>query len=53
MEVIPDGSYYDVPLDTPVMSEAVGVNIHSGGHKFDLSDWQSYIAYINRYMAKD
>lgn len=50
MEVIPDSGYEDLPLDTPVMSESVGVNIHSGGHKFDLHDWQSYFAYMNTYL---
>lgn len=50
MEVIPDGSYYDVPVDVPVMSEGVGVNVHSGGHKFDITDWQAYIDYMNAYV---
>ena len=50
MAVIPDGSYYDIPFDTPVMSDGIGVNIHSGGHKFDISDWQSYIDYMNAYV---
>ena len=50
MEVIPDGSYYDVPFDTPIMSEALGVNVHSGGHKFAESDWQAYMDYMNGYV---
>ena len=50
MDVIPDGSYYDVPLDTPIMSESIGVNIHSGGHKFDAADWAAYMDYMEAYV---
>ncbi len=49
-EVIPDIAYYDVPVDSALTSESLGVNIHYGGHRFDEKDWQSYIDYMNRYM---
>ena len=52
MEVIPDGSYADVLYDTPIMSEAMGVNVHFGGHMFDLKDWTAYMDYMDRYMDK-
>lgn len=50
MEVIPDGSYGDIAWDVPVMSEGVGVNIHTGGHKFDLTDWEAYMRYMETYV---
>ena len=50
MDVIPDGSYFDVPFDTPIASDAIGVNVHSGGHKFDMSDWTAYMDYMEQYV---
>ena len=50
MDVIPDGSYYDMRFDTSVMSESMGVNVHSGGHKFAENDWQVYMIYMNEYV---
>ena len=50
-EVIPDCSYFDLPPDTPVMSEGVGVIIHSGGHEMNLTDWKAYLAYMDEYVS--
>ena len=49
-EVIPDGSYYDVPFDTPIVSDSVGVIVHSGGHKFADSDWDAILSYMETYV---
>jgi len=47
---IPDGSYFDVPFDTPITSDAIGVNVHFGGHTFDTSDWTAYMDYMEQYV---
>lgn len=51
VEVIPDGSYYDLPEDAVVMSEGMGVNVHTGGHWFDQKDWNSYMDYMDQYLG--
>ncbi len=52
MEVIPDSNYEEIPVDVPVVSEGIGVNVHSGGHLFTSGDWQSYIDYMNTFVPQ-
>lgn len=50
-QVIPDGSYEELPSGHPVFSESVAVHVHSGGHAMTAEDWQNYIGYMTTYVC--
>lgn len=51
IDVIDDVTYYDLKPDTAVMSPAVGMHVHTGGHMMNAFDWSCYMDYMDKYVT--